>query len=197
MAGLLPDKIELEVVRNLFADAERLKWTYLNPVERSRQYNKWLQDPLIGGVLGRFMAAEAARVWIKDGPMKEFARAINRQGKYGFLITSRAPTPASIIRRALGDGWQVIESSQKIKPLRINARSAGEEVTFTWGPERDLKHLVWAALSASARGETNSWILCLTTSFVNPTPSNVQAHNRRIAEQCGLQLFHVSLPEGP
>ncbi|WP_434619751.1 hypothetical protein [Arthrobacter sp. A5] len=196
MAGLLPEKIELEVVTHLFADAERLKWTHMNLTERSRQYKEWLLDPRIGGTLCRFMASEEARVWIKDGPMKEFARAVHGQGKYGHLIARRAPSPEHIVRKALGDEWQVIPGSQKIKPLRVTAYGDDEEITFAWGPVRDYKHLVWAALSSLAGGETRSWVLCLTASFVNPTPRNVQAHNIRLAERCGLKVIHLSLTEG-
>lgn len=196
MAGLLPDTIELEVVTHLFADAERLKWTYMNATQRSRQYKEWLQDPRIGGKLGHFMASEQARVWIKDGPMKEFSRAIHGQGKYGHLIAGRAPSPELIVRKALGDEWQVLAGSQKIKPLRVTAYRGDEEVTFAWGPVRDFKHLIWAALSALAAGEGRSWVLCLTASFVNPTPRNVQAHNLRLAERCGLRVVHLSLTEG-
>lgn len=196
MGGLLPDKIELEIVTHLFADAERLKWTYMNATERSRQYREWLQDPRIGGTLSGFMASGEARVWIKDGPMKEFARAVHGQGKYAHLISGRAPSPELIVRKALGDEWQVVEGSQKIKPLRVTARKEEEEVVFTWGPVRDFKHLVWAALSALAEGDTRSWVLCLTASFVNPTPRNAQAHNLRLAEQCGLKVVHLSLTEG-
>lgn len=196
MAGLIPDKIELEVVTHLFADAERLKWTYMNVLERSRQYKEWLQDPRVGGTLGRFMASEEVRVWIKDGPMKEFARAVHGQGKYAHLIAGRAPTPDSIVRKALGDEWQVLAGSQRIKPLRVTAYRGEDEVTFAWGPVRDFKHLVWAALSTLADGQTRSWVLCLTASFVNPTPRNVQAHNLRVAERCGLKVIHLSLGEG-
>lgn len=193
MAGILPEKVELEVVTNLFADAERMKWTYMSQPEHTRQYRKWLQDPKIGGLLNSFMLTEEARLWIKDGPMKEFARALHGQGKYSFLIKTPAPSSASILRQALGTQWNIFAESQRIKPLRITAYDDHEEVTFAWGPVRDFKHLLWAALSAASTGDSQRWVLCLTSSFVNPTPRDVQEQNLQIGRRCGLQIIHLSL----
>ena len=43
-------------------------------------YDRWLDDPAIGGYLTRFLSRERARVWLKDVPMKEYSRARNGIG---------------------------------------------------------------------------------------------------------------------
>ena len=61
--------------------------------------------------------------------------------------------PARLIRKAIGDEWEVDLESLKTKPLRVTARKDQDETVLTWAQARDLKHLVWAALAASAEGD--------------------------------------------
>lgn len=195
MSGI-PDKVEMAIVGALFADAERLKWPQMNSYQRSQQYRKWVLDSRIGGLLKQFMAGEEARVWIKDGPMKEFSRALHGHGKYATLLSVRAPEPGDLLCMALGPGWDLDAASQRIKPLRMLASNKAETIVFAWGPRRDFKHLVWAALSAYAKGDSRRWILCLTSPFVDPIPRDARIDNERIAARCGVEVVHVSLPEG-
>ncbi len=187
----LPQEVEHKVVERLFRDADELGWAALTLPERTVQYARWVQDPEIGGRLLGFMTSERARVWIKDGPMKEWVRAINGVGKYAPLVGERATRAAVLIRKALGEGWEPDEGTLRIKPLRIRARRGEDEVTFAWGPAQDLKHLVWAALIAGANGDPTDWMLCLVATFTKPTPMDVRQAQLRLAARCGLRLVHV------
>jgi hypothetical protein len=189
----LPDEIEKRVVARLYQDADHLDWAHLSVTARSAQYAKWIQDPEVGDVLTKFMTPEQARVWIKDGPMKEWARAVNGIGKYAPLVARPSATPAELIHKALGTDWQPRDDTQRIKPLRINATHGEDEVTFAWGPEKDLKHLVWAALQAGANGDPVPWVLCVTSTFTTPVPANVRQAHLRIAARCGLRITHVTV----
>jgi hypothetical protein len=189
----IPDGIEKRIVARLFQDAESLDWAHLSPPARSAQYAKWVQEPEVGGVLTKFMTPEQARVWIKDGPMKEWARAVSGIGKHASLVHRPGATAAQLVHRALGPGWDVSDGTQRIKPLRVNAIHDGEEVTFAWGPERDLKHLVWAALKAGADGDPIPWVLCVTSTFTTPVPANVRQAHLRLAARCGLRINHVTI----
>ncbi len=189
----LPSEVEKRVVTQLFADAERLGWTDLSVVERSAQYAIWVADANVGGLLTDFMSASQARLWIKDGPMKEWSRARSGVGKYAELMTTGACTPEQLVHSGLGNHWKVDPDSLRIKPLRVRARHEDEEVVFAWGPERDLKHLVWAALRASANGDSTTWVLCVVDSFTKPVPANVRQAHLRIAVRCKYRLVHVTV----
>ena len=190
---MLHDEIEKRVVTRLFQDAHSLDWAHLAVTARSAQYAKWVQDAEVGGVLTRFMTPEQARVWIKDGPMKEWVRATSGIGKYAPLVPEPSATAAHLVHRALGADWSVRDETQRIKPLRVNAAHGEEEVTFTWGPEKDFKHLVWAALQAGANGDSTPWVLCVTSTFKSPVPANVRQAHLRIAARCGLRVTHVTV----
>lgn len=197
MSSLVPEHIERQIVAVLFADAACMNWQHMNLSQRSKQYAGWVSDLRVGGVLKAFMAGEEARVWIKDGPMKEFSRACSGQGKYAYLIVDPAPSPQALVRLALGNDWRITPGSQRIKPLRVSALSStSERIVFAWGPAKDFKHLLWAALSSIARNENLNWVLCLTAPFVSPTPSDLRAHNERLADHCGVRVVHLSIPEG-
>lgn len=195
MAGTLPSAIEAGIVRKLFTEAERIEWVHMNPNQRSKQYGLWVSNPAIGGVLAGFMPSVEVRVWIKDGPMKEFSRAVNGQGKYAYLIRKAAPTPDVLVKMALGPEWQIVTESQQVKPLRVLATNNSAYLVFAWGPARDFKHLVWAALSGSAQGDKREWVLCLTAPYVAPTPKDVRLRNESVAARCGLRIVHLTVPE--
>src|SRR4051794_32064006 len=79
---VLPPEQLVGVVGALYADAEAMDWEHQSLAERTRQYARWTRDARVGGVLTRYMTAEAARSWIKDGPMKEYPRARRGAGRY-------------------------------------------------------------------------------------------------------------------
>jgi hypothetical protein len=185
--------LEARIVRRLFAEAESLHWTQLPPAQRTDQYNRWVQEPEIGGRMQGFMTPEEARVWIKDGPMKEYSRAFYGVGKYSPFISNPAAGVGSLVRLALGADWEADLTTRQIKPLRLIARRGEEENHFTWGPARDLKHLVWRALTEEAsRADGIPWVLCLVGSFENPIPPDEQAENLRLGKRCGLHVVHVA-----
>ena len=97
-----------------------------------------------------------------------------------------------LVRLALGEDWRVEGESLRIKPLRVRALHDEDEVVFTWGPDRDLKHLVWAALQAGANGDQTRWVLCVVDTFTKPVPANVRQAHLRIAASCNLRLLHLT-----
>lgn len=193
----LPSKIDEAVARRVFADMRRLGWSGLSNGERSAQYEEWMNDPEVGGRLGAFMPLARARVWVKDGPVKEYPRAEAGQGKYAtFLDASEGPA-ARIVRAALGAGWECDPASQKVKPLRVVTRSVSDgelERVVAWGPARDLKHLVWALLLARAAGDSRPWILAITYGFTDAIDAADRLRHKRIVEQVGAVVAHVEMP---
>jgi len=190
----IPKEVEARVVARLYADAERLDWVSLTPQQHSGQYAKWIDDIEVGGRLREYLSASEARVWIKDGPMKEWNRSVSGVGKYASLVGGAEDTPARLVVKALGDGWRADHESLRVKPLRVLARNEeNDEVVFTWAPASGVKHLVWAALTASAAGDSREWVLCVVGTFTKPIPANVKQAHQRLAKRCNLRLVHVSL----
>ncbi|MDP9092427.1 MAG: hypothetical protein DLM61_15675 [Pseudonocardiales bacterium] len=189
----IPKDVETKVVTRLYGDAKTLDWATLTPQQHSAQYTKWVDDPEVGGRLREYLSASDARVWIKDGPMKEWSRSLSGVGKYANLVDGADDTPARLARKALGDGWEVDSDTLRVKPLRVTARNEEDETILTWAPATGLKHLVWAALTASAQGDSREWVLCVVETFTKPTPANEKQAHQRLAKRCGLRLVHVSL----
>jgi hypothetical protein len=189
----IPKDVETKVVTRLYADAKRLNWVSLTPQQHSAQYTKWVNEPEVGGRLREYLSAGDARVWIKDGPMKERSRALSGAGKYAALVEGADDTPARLAKRVLGEGWQADDNTLRVKPLRVTARNEENEVVLTWAPVSGLKHLVWAALTASSDGDTRDWVLCVVETFTKPTPANEKQAHQRLAKRCGLRIIHISL----
>lgn len=189
----LPKELEKRVVAKLFDDALRISWDAMNPRQRSEQYMKWVADPDIGGRLTEYLTEANARLWIKDGPMKEWSRAKNGVGKYASLIADSDGIPSRLVSRALGVEWIADLESISEKPLRIVARREEAEVVVAWSPRTGLKHLVWAALQANVNGDTRRWVLCLIESFTDPTPANEKRVHQRLSARCELDIKHIVL----
>jgi hypothetical protein len=189
----IPEAIEFEIVTKLFSEAHSAGWTTFNSSQKTRQYQVWLADPSIGGRLSTFMSPDEARVWLKDGPMKEYSRSMFGLGKYAALVPSQPVTARDVVKAALGPGWTIVPDSQKIKPLTVRIYEAEEEsiYTFAWGPPRDLKHLLWAAVSG--QDDPSTWILCITSPPTAATPKNLQLEHVRIGLRCDLRVLHVSI----
>ncbi|WP_137123126.1 hypothetical protein [Segeticoccus rhizosphaerae] len=189
----IPKDIEQKVVRQLYADAMELEWASLTPQQHSAQYAMWVSDGDVGGRLREYLSDAEARVWIKDGPMKEWSRSLSGVGKYAEFVEDAGDVPTKLVRRALGSGWEADHSTIRSKPLRVLARNGEEETVVTWAAPKDLKHLVWAALTADAEGDSRPWVVCVIETFTKPTPANERNAQLRLAKRCGLKLVYVTL----
>lgn len=184
-------ELEAKIVKKMFAEAEAAGWITLTDNQRSQLYARWMTDPEVGGRLTEFMSSDRARVWIKDGPMKEYARARYGVGKYAEHVENPAAGVDLLVKRTLGSEWEVVPDSHKIKPLRVLIRNGEDERHFTWAPSAQLKHLVWAAIKAEAAGGDIPWVLCVVGSFERPTPADEKESNERVGARCQLEIVHV------
>ena len=189
----IPKEIEQKVVRKLYTDAKVLDWATLTLRQHSAQYAKWVADAEVGGRLGEYLSDAEVRLWIKDGPMKEWSRSLSGIGKYAELVGDADDVPTKLVRKVLGEDWGADRSTIRTKPLRLVATKGEDETVITWAASKDLKHLVWAALTANAEGDSRPWVICVVETFTKPTPANERNAQLRLAKRCGLQLVHVSL----
>ncbi|MEU5691384.1 hypothetical protein [Actinosynnema sp. NPDC020468] len=189
----MADETKRKIVAELFRRASEVGWRNLSDQEHSRLYNKWVDEDGIGGLLrSESMSANQVRTWLKDSVMKEYSRAMYGVGLFKDLVPDPALAVDHLVKRALGDEWRNLSTKPAIKPLRVVVGSQdGEHANFTWGAQRDLKHLVWAALNATARMGKEKWVLCLVESFEAPTPADQKQLDVKIGEQCGWVVTHV------
>ena len=195
--SLVPRQIEDSVCTEIFRDMAELSWEGLGHSARSEQYGRWVTAPSVGERLSQYMPVERVRVWIKDGPVTEYPRARAGVGRFATLVEASSG-PAVVVRLALGGDWEPVQGSLRVKPLRVQARSSGpdanDEVVVAWGPARDLKHLVWAALMATANDASERWHLVVCATFTQPVSAGERTLHVRIAERARLPLAHIELP---
>jgi hypothetical protein len=191
----LPPDLEAEVVSSLYQQAAELNWTYLTDQDRTKHYQRWTEDPAIGGRLVLFIGKpENVRPWIKDGPMKEYTRATYGVGKYARYVTKPPTAVSTLVAKALGNGWAPDLATLDIKPLSVVIHRTDEEgdKRFAWGPVKDFKHLVWAAISKQADGDTLPWVVCSIDSFIRPATETQKAFQQRIGRRLDLTITHVT-----
>ncbi len=187
------DRHVAEVVKKLYVDAAKLDWEHLSGSDKTTQYAAWLEDREVGGVLGQWMSPEEARVWIKDGPMKEYARALAGVGAFAEYLDDHPRGPRVLVAATLGDGWHVVSGSEGVKPLHCDAVNGDSTVRLIWGPSRDFKHLLWAGLEASDRRRQVRVRIAVFDTLADPTTRGAKAKQQRFCERCGLELCHVRL----
>lgn len=193
MNSSLPPPVESEVVSYLYGQAAEVGWDTLTPQDRSRQYSRWIDDPNVGGVLIQFLSREDARVWIKDGPMKEYARSRSGLGKYATFVTGPVTKAADIVGRVLGTSWTPDVSTLDVKPLRCVARHGGNAVLVIWGPAKDFKHLVWAALKVAVADRNARIAMALVQTGGQAGQRAEKDFQQRIAVRCGIELHFVRM----
>jgi hypothetical protein len=187
----LPADIRDAVIERLYADAERIDWENLSVAEKSKQYANWLEDEEIGGRLLSFKPSElAVRLWMKDGPMKEYSRAVLGVGPNAGYVDNPRCTPDSVVRAALGTGWAVVPGSVEVKPARCRASGPEREVVVIWGKKEDFKYLIYAALELLVCGAEVASAAIVET-VADPTGKAERERMGKIAERCGISLRFI------
>jgi hypothetical protein len=187
---LLPEALRADVVRALYADANQLGWATLGPQAKTTAFNRWIDDPRVGGRLTSYMTPEQARLWIKDGPMKEYVRAMRGTGRFAEFGRQGGTSPQDIVDRALGAGAQ-IDGNIGTKPPHCLATSTdGTKAYITWGDASSLKHLLWAAVRGSLDNDLPGHIVVLEPPGT-VTPTATAEEQKAITDRCGLTLHHL------
>lgn len=140
--------------------------------------------------MANYVPPERIRVWIKDGPMKEFKRAMRGLGAYADLAPKAANKENEIARKALGQSWNVIEGSINVKPNRFDAEHDDERITVFWGTRIDLKHLVWAWLNH--RHPEDCRLVIIETQN-EPLTSSAKADDVILSKRLGTSIAYVTL----
>jgi hypothetical protein len=186
----LPEPIRVQVITELYGQADELDWDLLTSREKAKQYEVWIDDPKVGGVLTRFLEPGRARVWIKDVPMKEYARAREGIGSFAQFTESRFLGPDDLISRALGKNWHVIEGSVREKPMQCRATDGHAERYVFWGKPQTFRDLVWAGVNQAVATEETP-LLIVTLQDGHQLQVSERNRQEAIARHCGLDIRHV------
>lgn len=188
--ALIPVAQRDAIVAALYADAHEQNWTHLSAADRSRAYSAWVEDSRIGGILTQYMTPEATRSWIKDGPMKEYRRALRGTGRYAQFGRSGGTTAADIVCAALGPGWSIVEGTTGVKPFHAQATDDSDVAYLAWDEGRNFKNLVWASVRASVELGIPGHVVVTEPPGVT-TARNTADSQLAIAKRCGLELHYV------
>jgi len=189
---LLPDEQLETVVTAIYSDAQSSAWENLSVADRTRQYNAWVSDERVGGILTQYMTPEKARSWIKDGPMKEYGRARRGTGRYARFGRQAGTTAEDVVRAALGAGAVPIPGTEGLKPFHCRAQTTQGGVAFVaWGEARNFRNLLWAALRASVEDGVPSHVVVMEPPG-GATPRDVVTAHTALAARCGLGVHHIS-----
>jgi hypothetical protein len=188
----LPDDLRRDVVAEVYRQAGELDWEGLTDKRRSVMYDRWLDDPAVGGYLTRFLSRERARVWLKDVPMKEYSRARNGIGSFSDLVTSRLPSAGQIARQVLDGGWDSVEGTIREKPNRCLISNGREERLMMWGPPKTLRDIMWAGINALADGQPTP-ILVVTIPYAHRVDDGERRRHVLLGKIAGLDVRHAVL----
>lgn len=187
---ILPEQQHDAVIRTLYQAADDVGWETLAPRDRSALYTKWVEPAdAIGRLLAPYLTPEAARSWIKDGPMKEYSRSNRGAGRYAEFGRQGGTTSAEIVRRALGDDATIEPGTADVKPLRCHAHTPERRHLVIWGESRNFKELLWSALRAAA--EDDAPVIVVLEPPGRVTSSDERRRLDTIAERCSIPVHYM------
>jgi hypothetical protein len=180
------------VVLAIYEDADAANWLTLSPQDRSGWYGRWVNDPRVGGILKRFLTPEAARSWIKDGPMKEYANATRGTGRYAAFGRTGGTGPSEIAVAVLGSDAAVDPESVGVKPPHCEATNAdGTRSYLAWGAPSNFRNLLWAALRASVLGGMAAHVIVLEPPGAK-TAQATATEQAALAQRCGIGVHRMT-----
>lgn len=189
----IPENFRQAVIQELYHRFDTLRWEQLSNTERSVEYARFVENPKIGGVLYRYLNAGDIRVWIKDGPAKEYRRALQGVGPYAAFTARRTPGPDHVVKAALGPEWSADMDSVSDKPMRCWARHTEKQGRFLiWGDSGSLKELIWHAVIFCTEHPETSPTLVITRPSTAPLSAEVWTQVQEMAAVVGADVAQVT-----
>lgn len=186
----IPKEIRDSVIRELYRQVGSLDWEGVSSRERTAYYTRWVEDEAIGGELADYYTAEGMRVWLKDGPLKEYARALENFGPYAAYATKRLSPADEFIVELLGDEWKIKAGSIGEKPMHCTITDQTRERYVCWGRPRTFRDLLWAAVNRAVITPSKPLIVVYVTDDAEVEERQKRQHEM-IAKHCSLDLAYV------
>jgi hypothetical protein len=181
------------IIAEVYRQAGEMDWDGLTDRQRSAVYDRWIDEPAIGGELTRFLPRERARVWLKDVPMKEYARARSGIGSLADLVTVRLPSPGQIARQVQGEHWDAVDGTIREKPNRCEITDGQDQRLMIWGPPKVLRDLVWAGINAVVDGHEPTPLIVVAAPRGDSAGQDEMRRHIRIGAIVGLEVRHTTL----
>ncbi|GAA3462115.1 hypothetical protein ACFFSW_14170 [Saccharothrix longispora] len=186
----MPKEVKDSVIRELYRQVGSLDWEAVPTRQRTAYYTRWVEDEAIGGELADYYTAEGMRVWLKDGPLKEYARALENFGSYAAYATKRLSPPDEFVTELLGDRWTIKPGSLGEKPMHCTVIDQTRERYVCWGRPRTFRDMLWAAVNNAVTAPSKPLIVVYVTDDAEVEEQQKQRHEL-IAKHCSLDLAHV------
>ncbi|MBO1031162.1 hypothetical protein IPV09_07410 [Tessaracoccus sp. SD287] len=194
----IPGELRREIIAELYRRLDALKWEERAQSERSAIYHRLVDDPVIGGRLAPHLPVDRIRLWIKDGPAKEYRRALEGVGPYAGFTTRRAAGAEGVVQAVLGKDWTVVDGSVGEKPMRCAAEQGDSRRLLVWGPESSLKELFWhAAMHVAEHGDYDTPLIVVTRRGNAPIDSGLWRRATRLAQLIRCEAMQASLDVTP
>lgn len=188
----IPDAVRETVVTALYEEFDELQWEQLPTKGKSEAYERFVTHPKIGGALDSFMDAGSVRVWIKDGPAKEYVRALEGVPPYSRYTTRAYPSIESVIEKVLGPEWGLVRDSVEEKPMRCEATSPSDERRFViWGSFTSLKELIWHSMMHRVRSPHVVPVLVVTRPSIAPLQPAQRKQAEAMCEIVGAEFKSI------
>ncbi|OXM49322.1 hypothetical protein [Amycolatopsis alba] len=187
----LPSDLREKVCRELYRQVHVLDWDSMSDQQKTEQYSLWVDDPAIGGELADHFTAEGMRVWLKDGPMKEYARALEGVGSYAGYAMKRFVDIGETIREALGPEWRTVPGTLAEKPMHVNITNGPTTRYVCWGQPHTFRDLLWAAVRQAIVTPTTP-LIAITMREDRSASEDDQAFQDKVAAHCRLDLIRVT-----
>jgi hypothetical protein len=186
----LPPLVRERLLLEIYRQASELDWELLSNGEKTAQYRRWIEDPKVGGVLLAYGPEKDARVWIKDVPMKEYARAQEGIGHYVRYAIRRFRGADEIIQAACGAGWAVKPYSIGEKPNHCYAVAGNALRYVCWGRPGTFRDLVWAALNEAIDAKEHPAIVIATRDGEMLSRAD-RDRQMKVAAHCGVSITYL------
>lgn len=187
-----PQSVRDAVVAALYREFDSLQWEQLATTGKSEAYERFLTDPNVGGALDAYMDPGSIRVWIKDGPAKEYVRALEGVGSYAKYTRRGYPDTQDVITKVLGKGWTVSRETLAEKPMRCEAVGVDDERRFViWGSFAALKELAWHALTHRINSPAANSVLVVTRPTIAPLQTEQRKQAEAVCEVIGAEFKSI------
>lgn len=189
----LPDDLRRQILIEVYRQAADLNWDGMTTRERTTQYNQWLESPLIGGQLSRFMEKGQVRTWLKDIAMKEYSRAKFGIGLYAPYVSVRFTGPDQIAKQVMGPEWSMLEHSVREKPNRCVIAADANRRLMMWGPPPTLRDMIWAGINVIADGREPEPLIVITAQQGEELNAGEKRRHVQLGKIAGLEVAHTTL----
>lgn len=185
----VPTQTRQEVIGSLYQEMDRMRWDEMTNRDKSDAYERFVSDPRIGGRLAPFLGSDKIRVWIKDGPAKEYGRALEGVGAYASYTSRTYPSPDRFVAQVLGQEWRVREDSVEDKPMRCWAETDDGSARYVvWGPFSGLKDLIWQAVCHRAEHWDSEPVVVVTTRGMIRLSPGQRTQAERMCQIIGAEM---------